>query len=198
MSTTAIFAELLVIGIQGVIWIALLLAGVFQIQIPPDGYIVSREWSALATAVALATAYSVGVIIDRLADSAFSIFDREIRRKTLTDQGKGFVSKARMDVLNHGGEMSEFLEYVRSRLRIARATAANSAAGTVALCVFLHRSAHQPTCVVFGVAMMGALASALTFYAWIRISVTYYNRLLDSWDVLHRAPVTSSPNAVQR
>src|ERR1044071_1184966 len=119
MGTTALVAELLVVGIQALVWMAIL-------AITPAS---DSELCALASTflnlpapvvgLLVAAAYTVGVVMDRLTDTLLSRVDRQIRRRVI--RKKFFsVPRARLYVMQHGEKMSGFLEYVRSRLRIAR------------------------------------------------------------------------------
>jgi hypothetical protein len=72
MTATAVI-EILVIGVQAELWLALLACA-----LSPDGHRTAlstlkdlKEWAPLGTVVALALAYGLGVIVDRWADSLF-------------------------------------------------------------------------------------------------------------------------------
>jgi hypothetical protein len=66
MSTTQLFAELLIIGVGAVIWVALMIAGIegWQFDQLFLKEIISSFWSVLAI-----IAYVFGIILDRIAYS---------------------------------------------------------------------------------------------------------------------------------
>jgi hypothetical protein len=58
MSTTAIFAEILIIGIQSAIWMALLVSSLVGWDWMVDLLTQLKDWAALATVLLLALFYT--------------------------------------------------------------------------------------------------------------------------------------------
>ncbi|MEM6796637.1 MAG: hypothetical protein AAF725_21880, partial [Acidobacteriota bacterium] len=132
MSTTHLFVELLVIGFGALIWLALLFASVL-------GYDLSAASSgtlSLGTVVPiLSLGYVSGILVDRLADWTFdSLWPRRHEnayREAGLDEGaeeedgaSTFYRDRRWLVLE-APRLWQFIEYGRSRLRIARGWALN-------------------------------------------------------------------------
>ncbi len=116
MATTAVFAEIVVIGLQIEAWIALLVLTIFGVDWIQFGLL--DEWVSLITIVAVASAYVLGVVGDRLADSLVA--------KLAHGEDPSFREE-RLRVMYARKEWGTFLEYQRSRLRVARGTSVNAA-----------------------------------------------------------------------
>lgn len=143
MNTTAIFVEILFAGVQSMVWIALLLLAFFGIAWPA-ALAGAHTWSALLAVVAFAAAYTLGIINDRCARWFFHLFlkDRTIERcyealdkvvrilrRSRTEPGYEVDAEAdggRLAVAAKEGQLSDFLNFIRSRLRIARVTIFNT------------------------------------------------------------------------
>ena len=117
MTTTAIFAEVLAIGVQTAIILGIALSTIVDL-----GPLVSglEEWIALTTIGAVAITYVLGVAVDRLADSILG----SLRRRTKRHDSLQF-GEARLRVLERSSPVSSFLEYQRSRMRLMRGTVFN-------------------------------------------------------------------------
>src|SRR2546427_1690924 len=73
MATTALFVEILIIGLETAVWLCLLiLTYVGPVNVDPQGL---KEWSTLLTALALAAAYVLGILVDRASDSFYRWFE---------------------------------------------------------------------------------------------------------------------------
>jgi hypothetical protein len=147
MSTTVVFAELLVIGIQTAVWVALLVASLEPALFRHLDLESLREWEGLVTAALFALFYSLGVLVDRLADVlALTIRPSEQMGKIgwLTSaqsalsrrkQEKGAPIKL-VELAFKEGKALEYLDYFRSRIRLTRALTINSILTTLSAIVF--------------------------------------------------------------
>ena len=117
MTTTAVFAEIIAIGIQAVIVLGVGLAAVVDL-----GPVASelQNWAALTTVAVLAIAYVLGVAVDRLADSLLGALITRRGGPSQLDFGR-----ARLRVLQTSSPLANFLEYQRSRMRLMRGTVLN-------------------------------------------------------------------------
>lgn len=185
MTTTAVFAEMLVAGIEALIWIALLALAIFcpkvgNSSIAIDVHLLKalKDWATLATTIVLAVAYGVGVVVDRVADSIFS----EIFGDSCD------VSLLRLLVLARSDKVTDFLEYIRSRIRVARSTTINLAVTTIVVPVFLTRCTQASDCrKLAAVVVLTALTLASAF-AGIRINETYDKRIRQAAVMRFRKP----------
>lgn len=116
MTTTAVFAEVLAIGVESAIVIGLAVAAFADL-----GPIISAAtgWEGVVAILLLAIAYVLGVIVDRLADSLFAPLRRRASRR-----GPETLS-ARRRAMSTSSPLADFLEYQRSRIRLMRGTMLN-------------------------------------------------------------------------
>src|SRR6266849_5099321 len=115
MKTTAIFVEILIIGIGACVWLTLLVAFLFGATVFDLDKL--KGWEGAATAFATAVAYTLGILLDRASDSLGRLLRKLTKRAKTPRRDFGMM---RMRVMLEGGAVGEFLEYQRSRLRIAR------------------------------------------------------------------------------
>jgi hypothetical protein len=128
VNTTAVFVEILIIGLQACAWVALALADLFGTAwIAPEAL---KGWEDAALITGLAGAYVLGIFVDRAADSAYGWlllkpWGRRLagvaKRKPFEGQGR-----KRLYVLAKSEGIARFVDYQRSRVRIARATVLNA------------------------------------------------------------------------
>ncbi|MDA0184523.1 hypothetical protein OJ997_29745 [Solirubrobacter phytolaccae] len=142
MVTTAIFAELIVVGLQVQAWAALLLMGVFGTDWVK--LTALEKWAALLTILVLALAYMFGVIFDRIANDVYVRFYRLARGRRKRPDGERtespgppYTREKRLAVIDASEGLAKFLDYQRSRLRVARATSVNTLLAVPCTAVFL-------------------------------------------------------------
>lgn len=184
MSTTAIFAEILIIGLQATVWIALLV-----LSFLPKGSInpgALDGWEALTTVFVLAAAYTLGIVVDRIADSAYGrlrkIWDKEEKGKGKRKKNLPDVSIMRLRVMEKEDGKARFIDYQRSRLRVARATVLNVALVFLTGVYYLGRAdMSKPAIATFSVALLIVLAGSL--FAAERIHRAYMNRLVEAYEM---------------
>jgi hypothetical protein len=192
MTTTAVFAEMLVAGIEAMVWIALIVLAIAQ---PCEADIQRlaplKDWVALITAILLAIAYGLGAVIDRVSDSLFDwrinkwvttlLANNERAWKETESEEEARKKKAhirwlRLQVLARGDDVTEFMDYTRSRFRVARATTINLALTTIAIEAFLMRCTRaSPWQISMSVVLLASL-TLLSAFAAIRIRQTH-----DTW-----------------
>lgn len=176
MATTALFAELLVVGLQAEAWLVLL--ALTLLGTPTLPWEQLEKWSVLVTLSAVAVAYVLGIVVDRLADGIVeSVLPRRPR-------SRASVPHKRLTVLMHSAALSGFLDYQRSRLRVARGTAANLLVGGPILLAYLWRRTDLDGSRLGLVAAMalGLLAAAVV--SGLSIREAYMKRLDDAYGMV--------------
>jgi len=131
------FIELLVVGVEASVWILFLALSFAGPGIWRGG--VPSEWQNTALFVYTALAYGLGVVVDRLADSAYwrlrdppCVQSLPRLHRILYGERKAVASPEEVRTMRTALQRRDdsalkFLEYQRSRLRIARATSFNVA-----------------------------------------------------------------------
>lgn len=180
MSTTAIFAEILVSGLLAGVW---LLMAALALSEPGDiDWDAIQKWQALATLAATAACYALGVLVDRIADSFFT----RLRRASASDKAlksdSTSVSMMRLTVMAKSKELTSFLEYIRSRMRVARTTALNlifvAAAGAW---LAVSRGRFE---LVWPIVVGGAVLIIACWYANSRIAEAYDKRVKEAYAIV--------------
>jgi hypothetical protein len=188
MTTTAIFAEILIIGLEATMWLCVLVAAIFGTRWIPLARL--ENWETPISLFVLAFAYALGIIVDRVADSLFDPLDRRLRTSKGEKSPLPPVPEMRLCVLAEGGGMATFLDYVRSRIRVARSTAFNLFLLTLSVIILLRRmgapadGAANPGRLIVWVAAVGVGLVAAAVFAWARITKTYYWRLGEAYRVV--------------
>ena len=134
MTATAVFVEILFAGVQSIIWIVLILMGLYGVD--PAQQVLQSVLGAegLLFIILFALAYTLGIINDRMARWCFSYIPNKLLDKC--NPSHYFEKKQildvdppkqhdRMKILASEGKVTELLDFIRSRVRIARATAFN-------------------------------------------------------------------------
>jgi 8-oxo-dGTP pyrophosphatase MutT (NUDIX family) len=189
VSTTAVVAEILIVGLEAEAWLAVLVLVVFG-----RGWVDAdtlARFGPVLLLVVVAAAYALGVIVDRGADSLFKRLEQTAFGTWLNDRfGKGSaewqlpgrVREMRFAILAKGGGVATFLDYQRSRIRVVRGTALNLLCGTVVVVWYLARYAEPVQAVYAGLLMLALLAA--TVVASERIHHAWLSRLCDAYVML--------------
>ena len=136
MNTTLIFAELLIIGLEGGIWLTFLLLSFFGIDGLDEFLLITKDWQLILLTLAIPLIYALGIILDRAGDRLFKTVERKIEREIIGDfPVKSSVMRFALNEQNHS--LNEQLEYTRSRIRVIRASALNFVLITVSISTFL-------------------------------------------------------------
>jgi 8-oxo-dGTP pyrophosphatase MutT (NUDIX family) len=176
MTTTAVFAEIIVVGLQAEIWLATLVLAVFGADWVDLGAV--DEWATLLTVLVLAAAYALGIIVDRLADTLVPIRKR-------APNGDRF-RRMRLEVLHKSGGdgVAKFLDYQRSRMRVARGTILNTAFSIPAVVAFLWAETDAAPGWIVGTVVVGVLVLGIALNANERISQAHDKNLEAAYELL--------------
>jgi len=181
VATTAVVAEILIAGLEAGAWVSLLVLAIFGSDWIDLAALDS--WQALVTIVVLAAAYVLGILVDRAADSLHNALGEHWPPRPV-DKPAG-IPRMRMVVLREGGAISTFVDYQRSRLRVARATVANLLLVLpVAVWFFVKRT--DVGWWTIAVAALIALSALLAELACRRIDHAYVTRLSDAYRLVKK------------
>ena len=186
MTTTAIFVELLIIGIQTSLWVVILLFACeprFLAAIDLDRL---QNWEGLVTAGAFAICYSLGILIDRLADLFFLISrpSKVLLKHEWAKKLQSRISAKRTDTTPFElslkeGTASEYFSYFRARIRITRALTVNALL-TTAACImygFNHVDTRQGrTVFILTAFLIGGGISLFSYLATGMLDIAYEAR----------------------
>jgi len=177
MSTTSLFVVILIVGLEALIWLGLLVDTGWDLS--PCAKILKewKEYSALITTLLIALAYVFGIFIDRVADSFYNIF-RYAKEPPAVP-----VGKMRLRIMKDSEGMAKFLDYQRSRLRIARATVFNLFVTILVGSIWIVRHYHETES--FTVVLVGSLIIGIIAYTF-RLVTTGFTMKRTQFICLHR------------
>jgi len=136
MNTTLVFAELLIIGLEGGIWLSLLLFSLFGLK-DFDGFLsIIRDWQLVILAIVLPLLYVIGIILDRITDRLFQRQETKIEQETLGDFPVT-VPVMRFSLGTENDFLNQQLEYTRTRMRVVRASSVNFVLIAISISIFL-------------------------------------------------------------
>ncbi len=178
MTTTQLFAELLVIGIGVACWLSLLLAAAFGYRFDEG---IPKLDASLLVALA-AVAYVLGIVVDRIAYALLNRMESKITK------GADHLYAQEMEryILVSSDALGKQTQYNRSRLRICRAWVVNALLIVLAFMIWDVHVGSLPfvpslALVVIGLAV--CVVMAWTVRALLR---DHYKNLLGSYDFLKK------------
>lgn len=173
VAATAMFVEVLVVGIGFLTALGILGSAI-------AGPHNSRQLTALAgtplaAGAALAFAYAIGILIDRVADTVLAPVRRRLRAQSFPTSSA--YARARI-ALTEIPTLAARADYARSRLRICRGWILDSILLTLAtdLALWRYPVEHRPLLLTTAT-IIGALAVLGFYLSWHTITVTGYRKL---------------------
>ena len=125
MSSTALFIEILITGLEAVVWLGFLLGCLFGIRwfvFISTSFEVAQ---ALSTTFLIGNIYVIGIIIEEVSDALFEPWSDRLKA-SLNKGGMSNYNKIQDHVYSHYSiKGDDQLGYMRSRRRILRASAFN-------------------------------------------------------------------------
>ena len=192
MSSTAMFVEILIIGIQTAIGITICLITCCGSTWISEILIHVKNWESLITIILLAIIYTVGIIVDRIGDSFFLFVNpKRILQKNLWIQQ--WIEQAHTDIrikiLAQEGQVSTLIDYIRSRIRILRATSLNIVMITISIVAYIVIRLQTNTAMIkWGLVVViitsGSVLFLITVITWGMLELTYSTRLKQAEDEL--------------
>ncbi|MEK6323375.1 MAG: hypothetical protein AABN33_17180 [Acidobacteriota bacterium] len=133
MKTTEVFVEQVLIGLLVILNLGLILSPEITSQVKkldsPSGTAVITSVVVIASAAVIATAYLVGIVFDRCADTLLEDIERHCRLQTALQWKKAPLEsdpfpedQYRMKILQNA-EAVTYANYIRTRIRLSRAMA---------------------------------------------------------------------------
>ena len=124
MSTTALFAELLVVGFEALVWISLFLSAFFGIGWLLDLISIFEKAGLFAAIVMVGFAYLVGIIFDEIFDALTAGWSRRIKA-SIHEKNLPEMWDMQAHIIGNSKEATEQLGYIRTRVRIMRSSIYN-------------------------------------------------------------------------
>lgn len=174
MSTTALFIELLITGLQTFSWLALLLFCVFGIDWIDPGRL--KGYEAIMAVLLLPIVYPLGILTDYVADEVLRRWEIKTRLQFLKESNQSAV-KLLIDMKDPS--LANHLGYIRSKIRISRSSTLNFALLTLfSVVLTLVRFREIPGFpfwrVLFLEIILGSSLTVLAFIAWRRFNRSFF------------------------
>lgn len=179
MSTTALFAELLIVGLQAVVWMTLLVGLLFGPQWFGQIAVAFREAGALVTVGIMAVGYVAGVILDEFYESLIDPWAQRLRDRC-REEGSPEMWDVQAYVFAKSSSATAQLQYIRSRIRIVRSSVFNFSLIVVFSLAYLtirvQPSIRWRTGAIFFIALAGLIAVPITVFVYRRLVLFYWGR----------------------
>lgn len=196
MTTTSLFVEILVIGIQSTIWIFLLAICSINEMYYQNILITIEKYSMFMFLIYVAISYTIGIVFDRLSDALFTalkplIYDFPNKLLMKIPWVHKTITKANQDkkipILLKSQKVVEFLEYIRSRLRIIRASLLNTILFFISFMIYLgnkEKGNNQQIITLSNakIIVIAIIIILILYVSFVMLQMTYEDRLKQSRD----------------
>ena len=171
MSTTAVFAELLVGGLLSITWIVLFIFVV--LGIPTN--LPAADNLAVEVGVLLALGYAIGVVFDRLWDLILDVTGLNSMVRKWTSEPFSATDALRRKIYSSDATVAaDFINYNRSRMRVSRASVFNflliTIAGAALVCI---RGDGVWSRQFWTTTVTGTLLTAIAALAFVKLTASY-------------------------
>lgn len=175
VAATAMFVEVLVIGIGGLTAAVLVLIAL--IGPAATAKLAPVAGSSAATGVALAAAYALGILLDRVADTILTPYRRRLRGRFFPTNSA--YAAARLQLAAFPVLVAR-ADYARSRMRICRGWLFNCLAlALTADSAMLRYSFDHRLLILCTATVLGFVIAYGFFRAWRALTVTGYRKLAE-------------------
>lgn len=179
MSTTSLFIELLIIGLEVSIWLILFVASITGTTWLLNFAKRYAPYAALVTGVAIGVAYLLGIIVDKFAhylvgEDRIDRFIKDANVETGSERTRRYRQIYARIIVEKGQPASDVL-YGRSKVRILRSSVLNIPLITITGVCFL--IAHYEGLYWWVVAVLGTFFTALAVKGYLDTLYLYRRRL---------------------
>ncbi|MFI2764885.1 hypothetical protein ACH5A3_39655 [Streptomyces echinatus] len=189
------FIEVLVIGIGALTAAALLLIAL--IGPATTAKLAPVAGSSGATGVGLATAYALGILLDRAADTILTPYRRRLRTRFFSTNSAYAGARLRLAAFP---VLAARADYARSRMRICRGWLFNSLALTMTADLAMLRYSFDHRLLTLYTATALGLVTAFGFFrAWRALTLTGYRKLAEQTgtsQISPSLPAQTQPDSV--
>lgn len=171
MTTSLLFVELIIIGLQAMVWLGLLAFSYASI-----GNLLAclKDIDGALTVLILGFSYTLGLLVDRLADALYAPWNDRLKKKIIPNPAPN-IGTMRYQIDKENTPLNQFLEYTRSRMRIARATSLNMLMILISAVIYMkEKTALSPFEIVPTVFLILGLFLAVAFvWAWRNLTIRH-------------------------
>ena len=186
MRTTTLFVELLLGGIAALVWLLGLAALVFGFDWFCALAVVLEKAKLLVAFLALGLAYSIGVMLDEVADRLCREREFNIAKDTVQTDLKNMSREDLCSIVASSLEKHAHLDYMRRRIRILRSSVINASLITVVALalIWIRVPAAEPKLLIF-VSVVGGVGAVAFWFTYQQLLHSFW-RAVDHLGVLRR------------
>lgn len=167
METTQLYIELIIIGLEGVIWMCAFLADILGNKITSVLANILDNFSSSLLLIGIL--YVVGVLVDRLADIIFQKKEDDIRIRS------GLHAKSSIIVWKKYNA-EKYAEYSRTRVRILRASILNLPMISISFILYVIKYLDKSYMLVIYIIILGVLFTYISWKSYNLSLIRYYDK----------------------
>lgn len=167
MGTTSLYVELVIIGLETMMWITS-----FSIYLTDIRYISLVEKlveKVPVTVILLGVLYVLGLIIDRIADHVFNEMENRVRRFS------GLEAKSSILIWKKS-DQEEYFKFTRSKIRILRASSINLPLLSLSVVLNISQYYGWRTLFFWFAMILGGVLSCFSMYGYKLTLKNYYSK----------------------
>ncbi len=196
MSTTALFVELLIVGLESLVWISLFLCAFFGVDWLLGLINIFEKADLFITTVLVGFAYLIGILLDELFDSLTGWWSNRIK-SSIHEKGLPKMWDMQAYIFSHSKEAIEQLGYIRTRVRIMRSSIFNFALIGISAVLFVNNQIasvnHPVGRINWVVGIVGLLLVGITAFIYWRLEQAYWFRVMGIYKSLKNLSKESKP-----
>ena len=167
MATTSLYVELIIIGLETMMWITSFSVYFTDIQYI---FVIEKIIETLPASVfLLGVMYILGLIFDRIADLIFQKTENQIREKS------GLKAKSSILVWTES-KQEEYFKFTRSKIRILRYSAINIPLFVISIIINIVKYYQSKYLFLIFVAVTGCILSYFSWTGYKQAITDFYNK----------------------
>jgi hypothetical protein len=183
MSTTALIVEIVIIGLQVLVWVYLVILLIFgRAWLDLSEF---KEWTTIISLALVATSYTIGIIFNSLIGAIF--FRWEHKYWTVFKKLREPPVQMRAYIMIKNKDAFEILDRNFNRSRLLRATAPNLLVIGVLVLIFVFEKVGFSWRIMVGISFSVLLLAVITFFTWIQTLHSDYFSLAFVYETLKKS-----------
>jgi hypothetical protein len=196
MNITAIFVELLIIGLGVLCWLTLIIAYFLELKINSSLFNINPIFIAPLVAIA----YIFGIVADRLIRDPFIFFIENPSKRFVHKEYKAKIENLKNMSISvneplkpmelekfvraNSAELGQKIDYNRNRLRICRAWILHFLLITIGLAVWNSKVAVFNSTQQLWIIVTGFILFGFTLYTSIKLSIDHQRDIIESSEII--------------
>lgn len=167
METTQLYVELIIIGIEGFIWMCAFLVDIIGYEAASILAYILGNFSASLLLVGIV--YIIGILIDRFADIVFQKKENTIRNKSGIHAKNSALVWKKYDAVRYA-------EFSRTRVKILRASVLNLPLISISFIWYAMKYLDKFYMIVIYILFLGTLFTYISWKSYDLSLIKYYNK----------------------